>query len=93
MVKFQVSWRNTGERFGALSKLFHWLTALRLVGSFTLGLPVVYLGLIQLPDLVGVDRELGESLKLVHGLLSRLYLSPRYGSCVGRTTSPSALEG
>ena len=34
------------------------------------GVPVVYLGLVQLPDLVGKDKELGELLEEVHEVLN-----------------------
>lgn len=38
--------------------------------SSTLGVPVVWFGVLQLPDLVGKDKELGELLKLLHQLLN-----------------------
>ncbi len=34
------------------------------------GVPVVYLGLVQLPDLVGKDKALGEMLEEVHEMLN-----------------------
>lgn len=34
------------------------------------GFPVVYLGLVQLPDLVGKDKMLGELLTTVHQMLN-----------------------
>lgn len=34
------------------------------------GVPVVYLGLLQLPDLVGKDKELGDVLQEVHKALN-----------------------
>lgn len=34
------------------------------------GFPVVYLGLVQLPDLVGKNAELGDLLKTVHAALN-----------------------
>ena len=34
------------------------------------GFPIVYLGLVQLPDLVGKNAELGDWLKAVHAALS-----------------------
>lgn len=34
------------------------------------GFPVVYLGLVQLPDLVGKNAELGDLLKAVHAALN-----------------------
>lgn len=37
--------RNTHKRFGLVGRLFHWLTALLLIGSFTLGLSMVDLEL------------------------------------------------
>lgn len=38
--------------------------------SSALGVQVVYLGLIPLPDLVAKNKELGESLKALHGVLN-----------------------
>lgn len=38
--------------------------------SSALGVQVVYLGLLPLPDLVAKNKELGESLKAVHGMLN-----------------------
>jgi cytochrome b561 len=40
------------------------------VMSSALNLPVVYLGLIHIPSPFGVDRELGEAMKLVHHFLA-----------------------
>jgi len=40
------------------------------VYSSSTGYPTVYLGLLQLPDLVGKDKELGDMLKEVHELLN-----------------------
>ena len=34
------------------------------------GVPVVYLGLVQLPDLIGADKALAKTLKLVHQTLN-----------------------
>jgi cytochrome b561 len=34
------------------------------------GFPVVWFGVLQIPDLVGKDRELAEVLKLVHRSLA-----------------------
>ncbi len=34
------------------------------------GFPTVYLGLIQLPDLVGKDKELGDTLRVIHQYLN-----------------------
>lgn len=34
------------------------------------GVPVVYFGLVQLPDLVGKDRELGDMLQEIHEALN-----------------------
>lgn len=34
------------------------------------GVPVVYLGLVQLPDLVGKDKGLGDTLEEVHEMLN-----------------------
>lgn len=151
-------WRNTRDRFGGLARLFHWLTVLMLVGSFSLGLsmvglefspqklqlyswhkwlgvtifavtvarlgwrlaspppplpdgmpgvqkrlahashfmlylvlvvmpltgwtmssalgtPVVYLGLVQLPDLVAANRGLADTLELIHGTLAWVLLA------------------
>lgn len=42
--------------------------------SSALGVPVVYLGVVELPDLVSADREFGEAMKVVHWGLSRLFL-------------------
>ena len=38
--------------------------------SSALGVPVVWFGVLPLPDLVGKDKELGEVLKLVHKTLN-----------------------
>ena len=38
--------------------------------SSATGFPVVYLGLIQLPDLIEADRELAETLKPIHKYLA-----------------------
>jgi cytochrome b561 len=38
--------------------------------SSALGVPTVYLGLLQLPDLVAKDKALGEQLKLLHQSLN-----------------------
>lgn len=38
--------------------------------SSALGVQVVYLGLIPLPDLVAKNKELGEGLKALHGVLN-----------------------
>lgn len=39
------------------------------------GFPVVYLGLVQLPDLVGKDKALGELLTGVHEMLNSGFLA------------------
>ena len=38
--------------------------------SSALGFPVVWFGVLPLPDLVGKDKELGEALKIVHAWLN-----------------------
>lgn len=38
--------------------------------SSALGVPVVWLGVVQLPDLLDKNKELGDLLKLVHKLLN-----------------------
>jgi len=38
--------------------------------SSALGFPVVWFGVLQLPDLIGKDKALGETLKLVHEWLN-----------------------
>jgi len=38
--------------------------------SSALNLPVVYLGLVHIPSPFGVDRELGEAMRVVHHLLA-----------------------
>lgn len=38
--------------------------------SSALGVPVVWLGMVHLPDLVNKDKELGELLKVAHKLLN-----------------------
>lgn len=38
--------------------------------SSALGVPIVWLGVVHLPDLVGKDKELGELLKVLHKLLN-----------------------
>jgi cytochrome b561 len=38
--------------------------------SSAAGVPVVYLGLVQLPDLVGADKALAANLKLLHKALN-----------------------
>lgn len=43
--------------------------------SSALNLPVVYLGLIPIPSPFGVDRALGESMKVVHLTLALLLLA------------------
>jgi cytochrome b561 len=45
------------------------------VMSSSLGAPVVYLGLIRLPDLVAADRDLGETLKIFHWGFAWLFVS------------------
>lgn len=40
------------------------------VMSSALGVPVVYFGVLQLPDLVGRNKELGEALKWLHSFLN-----------------------
>ena len=43
--------------------------------SSALGTPVVYLGLLRLPDLVAADRDLAETLKVVHWGLAWLFIA------------------
>jgi cytochrome b561 len=43
--------------------------------SSAAGFPVVYLGAVQLPDLVGKNKELGETLKTVHFVLNKTMLA------------------
>lgn len=43
--------------------------------SSALGFPVVWFGVLPLPDLVGKDKELGELLKLVHQCLNYVFLA------------------
>ena len=43
--------------------------------SSATGVPTVYLGLVQLPDLVGKDRPLAELLKLIHVCLNYTLLT------------------
>jgi hypothetical protein len=53
--------------------LYALLLAIPLSGwlySSALGVPTVYLGLWQLPDLVGKDKTLAEALKLAHKSLN-----------------------
>ena len=38
--------------------------------SSAAGVPVVYLGLVQLPDLIDADKALAKNLKLVHQILN-----------------------
>ena len=38
--------------------------------SSAVGVPVVYLGLVQLPDLIGADKALAKNLKLLHQVLN-----------------------
>lgn len=45
------------------------------VMSSALGLPTVYLGLWQLPDLVAKNKELGETLKILHWILNKTLLA------------------
>jgi cytochrome b561 len=60
------------------ARLAHWvlyalLLAIPLSGwlySSAVGVPTVYLGLWQLPDLVGKDKALAEALKLAHKSLN-----------------------
>ena len=42
--------------------------------SSALGFPVVWFGVLQLPDLIGKDKELGEALKLLHKFLNYSFL-------------------
>ncbi|MBM3486933.1 MAG: cytochrome b [Alphaproteobacteria bacterium] len=42
--------------------------------SSALGVPVVWLGLVTLPDLVAADEATGEALRRVHALLARALL-------------------
>jgi len=61
-----------------IATLAHWmlymlLLAIPLSGwlySSAVGVPTVYLGLWQLPDLVGKDKALAEALKLAHKSLN-----------------------
>jgi cytochrome b561 len=39
-----------------------------------LGFPVVWFGVVPLPDLISKDKELGELLKLVHKFLNYSFL-------------------
>jgi cytochrome b561 len=63
---------------GRAATLAHWalyglLLAIPLSGwlySSAVGVPTVYLGLWQLPDLVGKDKALAEALKLAHKALN-----------------------
>ncbi|MCW5622095.1 MAG: cytochrome b [Burkholderiales bacterium] len=43
--------------------------------SSALGVPVVYLGVVPLPDLVAKNEALGDQLKLVHGVLNSTLLA------------------
>jgi len=43
--------------------------------SSALGFPVVWLGVLPLPDLVGKDKELGEALKAAHEALNLTLLA------------------
>lgn len=43
--------------------------------SSALGFPVVWFGVLPLPDLIGKDKELGELLKLVHQCLNYVFLA------------------
>ncbi len=66
-----------------VARLTHWLIYLLLLAvpvsgwvmSSALGLPTVYLGLWQLPDLVAKNKELGETLKVVHWILNKTLLA------------------
>ena len=42
--------------------------------SSALGFPVVWFGVLPLPDLIDKDKELGELLKLVHRYLNYSFL-------------------
>ena len=64
------------------ARLMHWLIyalllAIPLSGwvmSSALGVPTVYLGIWQLPDLVAKSKPLGEVLKVVHYILNKTLL-------------------
>lgn len=43
--------------------------------SSALGFPVVWFGVLPLPDLIGKDKALGELLKLVHQYLNYVFLA------------------
>jgi cytochrome b561 len=65
------AWQKVGARLshGTLYGLLLLMPISGWVMSSALGIPTAYLGLVPLPDPVAPDRELGQSLILVHNIL------------------------
>jgi cytochrome b561 len=72
----QARWQQLAAHGGHIA-LYVLMLAAPLTGwlmSSALGFPVVWFGVLPLPDLIGKDKELGELLKLVHKFLNYSFL-------------------